>query len=67
MEWCKQENMHTPIIAIGGILTGDVESIMNTGVYGIAVAGAITHSKNKKETVKEFLNSINHESTYHSR
>ena len=40
----KNENLTTPIYAIGGIELNDVESIMNTGVYGIAVSGLITTS-----------------------
>jgi thiamine-phosphate pyrophosphorylase len=55
---CKQENIHIPIIAIGGIVASDVESILNTGVYGVAAASAITHSENKIETVKEFMNKL---------
>lgn len=35
-----------PIIAIGGITLNDVEEIMNTGVYGIAVSGEITKNFN---------------------
>ena len=36
----------TPIIAIGGITIEDVSEIINTGVYGIAVSGAITQNFN---------------------
>ncbi|AUC76485.1 thiamine phosphate synthase [Olleya sp. Bg11-27] len=32
----------TPIIAIGGITVKDVSKILKTGVYGIAISGAIT-------------------------
>jgi thiamine-phosphate pyrophosphorylase len=59
--WCKQENIHVPIIAIGGIITTDIEDILNTGVYGVAVASAITNTKNKTETVKEFMKHLNYE------
>ncbi|MEO8759797.1 MAG: thiamine phosphate synthase [Bacteroidia bacterium] len=56
--WCKQENISTPIIAIGGIVATDVEGLFNTGVYGVAVASAITHAENKKETVQEFMTKL---------
>lgn len=32
----------TPIIAIGGITIEDVQEIINTGVYGIAISGELT-------------------------
>lgn len=33
----------TPIIAVGGITLDDVTEIIKTGVYGVAVSGAITN------------------------
>lgn len=54
LQKCKNENILIPIIAIGGIIENDVEEILNTGVYGVAVSGAITHSKNKNETISNF-------------
>ncbi|WP_069660220.1 thiamine phosphate synthase [Arcticibacter eurypsychrophilus] len=42
-----------PVIAIGGILPGDLQAIINTGVHGIALSGAITFSNNKQQTVKQ--------------
>jgi thiamine-phosphate pyrophosphorylase len=52
---CKGNNITTPILAIGGITSNDVSELLNTGIYGIAIASAITFSKNKKETIKEFM------------
>jgi thiamine-phosphate pyrophosphorylase len=49
----KTEQLTTPIYAIGGIELNDVESIMNTGVHGIAVSGLITNSSNKELLVKQ--------------
>ncbi|MCG8323309.1 MAG: thiamine phosphate synthase [Cytophagales bacterium] len=40
-----------PVIAIGGILTENIEPIMQTGIYGIAVSGLITHATDPKKTV----------------
>ena len=53
MQKMKVENLTTPIYAIGGVELSDVESIMNTGVYGIAVSGLITNSNNKEQLVKQ--------------
>jgi len=52
----KAEHLHTPVYAIGGIELNDIASIINTGIYGIAVSGLITQSDQKETLVKE----INH-------
>jgi thiamine-phosphate pyrophosphorylase len=49
-----------PMIAIGGIELEDVAALMDTGVYGIAVSGAIT---NDFSTIKSFNKLINRELT----
>jgi thiamine-phosphate pyrophosphorylase len=43
-----------PIIAVGGIQLPDVEHLLQTGIYGIAVSSAINLSLNPGEVVKEF-------------
>jgi thiamine-phosphate pyrophosphorylase len=55
---CNEKGIHIPIIAIGGIKTEDVKTIMDKGVYGIAVSSSINLSENKIETVKRFVNKI---------
>ncbi|WP_341833975.1 thiamine phosphate synthase [Chitinophaga pollutisoli] len=47
-----------PVIAIGGILLNDIPAILDTGVYGIAVSGLITHAPDKKSIVQQILDSI---------
>lgn len=54
----KQKNIHIPVIAIGGIQSENVEELMQTGVYGIAVSSSITHSMNKQDTVQSFYTSL---------
>ncbi|MBC7511529.1 MAG: thiamine phosphate synthase [Ferruginibacter sp.] len=49
----KQRNIELPVYAIGGILAEDISSILQTGIYGVAVSGIITHHPNKKELVGE--------------
>ena len=46
----------TPIIAIGGITLKDIPEIINTGVYGIAVSGAITNNAASIAEFQEILN-----------
>lgn len=55
-----KNKIHIPIYAIGGILIDDVASLINTGVYGLAVSGMITNHSNKKELLQTF-NSLLHE------
>lgn len=38
----KERNLNIPIYAIGGIQLDDLESLINVGIYGIAVSGIIT-------------------------
>jgi thiamine-phosphate pyrophosphorylase len=57
---CRDNNISIPIIAIGGITSTDIPELLNTGVYGVAVAGAVTLSKDKKETIQEFMSQLEH-------
>lgn len=45
-----------PIVAIGGITFDDIPSIMQTGVDGIAISGAILNADNPVEEMKRMLN-----------
>ena len=46
-----------PVYAIGGITQEDITAIMQTGVFGIAISGDLTQSKNKKNWINTFNNS----------
>lgn len=48
-------NTTTPIIAIGGITIENVPEIISTGVYGVAVSGAITQNFNSISTFHKIL------------
>ncbi len=48
MNSLKQNNIHIPVYAIGGITVDDVANIINTGIYGIAVSGLLTKENNKE-------------------
>lgn len=48
-------NSTIPVIAIGGIQLEDVQILMNTGVYGIAVSSAINLAENKAKVISSFL------------
>jgi thiamine-phosphate diphosphorylase len=51
---CKENEINIPIIAIGGIEAKDVKSLLDTGIYGIAVSAAIHHNQNIAENIKAF-------------
>lgn len=53
IEQMKAKNIQIPIYAIGGITLENVESLMETGIHGIAVSGLITQSKNPSELITQ--------------
>ncbi|EHQ30969.1 thiamine phosphate synthase [Mucilaginibacter paludis] len=50
--------IHIPVIAIGGILPEDVPLIRQTGLYGVAISGAITFSGNREQTVAQIYRQL---------
>ena len=61
IEQMNTYGIYTPIIAIGGILLQDVSDIMQTGVSGVAVSGAILNANNDDTpvtTMKRFINKL---------
>lgn len=51
----KERNIEIPTVAIGGIVEDDVITILNTGIYGIAVSSVISEAVDVGETVKRFV------------
>jgi len=45
----------TPIVAIGGIGIDDIEPLMGTGIYGIAVSGLLTNDFSITDKLHEIL------------
>jgi thiamine-phosphate pyrophosphorylase len=54
----KQKEINLPVIGIGGIQSEDVEELIQTGLFGVAVSSAITHSLNKPDTIQSFYDSL---------
>jgi thiamine-phosphate pyrophosphorylase len=46
--------IETHVFAIGGILKDDIENILKTGVYGVAVSGAVTNDKHPEIWIQNF-------------
>ncbi|RUT70963.1 thiamine phosphate synthase [Flavobacterium cupreum] len=53
MRKLKENNLQIPVYAIGGIIADDIETLMETGVHGIAVSGLITNSNQKEELIQQ--------------
>lgn len=56
---CRAAGITTPIVAIGGIEPDDIQAIMQTGVSGIALSGAILRSDNPAETTQKIITTLN--------
>lgn len=56
---CRATGITTPIVAIGGIEPDDIPSIMQAGVSGIALSGAILRAENPAETTQKIITTLN--------
>ncbi|WP_165157361.1 thiamine phosphate synthase [Parabacteroides sp. ZJ-118] len=56
---CREAGMDIPIFAIGGITREDVGPLMETGITGIAVSGAIVNAPDPAEETRRFIAEIN--------
>lgn len=54
----KLQPMEMPVIAVGGIQLADVDHLLETGVYGVAVSAAINLAVDPAGMVKEFYRKI---------
>ncbi len=53
IEKMKTKSIEIPIYAIGGIVLENVESLMETGIHGIAVSSLITQSENPSQLINQ--------------
>ena len=53
IEKMKFNTIEIPIYAIGGITLENVESLMKTGIHGIAVSGLITQTENASQLINQ--------------
>lgn len=57
----KAHDIQLPIVAIGGILHQDIPAIMQTGVTGIAVSGAILNAENPVEEMRLIISATDND------
>lgn len=53
IEKMKAKKIEIPVYAIGGIALENVESLMKSGIHGIAVSGLITKSENPQQLINQ--------------
>lgn len=53
VEQMKAKNIQIPVYAIGGITLENVETLMETGIYGIAVSGLMTQSESPAQLITQ--------------
>ncbi len=51
----KQGGINIPVVAIGGILKEDIPQIMQTGISGIALSGAVLNAQDPVSEMKTIL------------
>lgn len=56
---CREAGLEIPIFAIGGIEFEDIAPLMETGIEGIAVSGAIINAEDPVEETRRFIREIN--------
>jgi len=54
----KHPEIEIPVIAVGGIQLADVELLLETGIYGIAVSAAVNLAIDPSRAFKEFYQKI---------
>lgn len=54
VEALKAHNLDLPILAVGGVKLANVDSLLQTGVFGIAVSSAVIQSNDLRAAYQEF-------------
>ncbi len=54
----KMDGLQVPIVAIGGITIADITTVMQTGVSGIAVSGAVLRAEQPNVEIQKFNSEI---------
>jgi len=54
----KKSGVSFPVLAVAGIKIYDVEELMQTGIYGIAVSGAISFADDFIEAYQDFYEAV---------
>lgn len=55
MQKVREAGIDIPVVAIGGITAEDIPALMQTGIAGIALSGAILRADNPREEIRKML------------
>jgi thiamine-phosphate pyrophosphorylase len=58
MAQLKQKHIELPVLAVGGVTANDIEELMETGVFGIAVSSAINQAEDMRSAYLSFYDKI---------
>lgn len=58
MAQLKAQNINLPVLAVGGITIDDVDSLMETGIFGIAASSAINQAADMTTAYLAFYNKV---------
>ncbi|WP_316746604.1 thiamine phosphate synthase [Pedobacter gandavensis] len=58
MKALKAQDINLPVLAVGGVTLSDVDPLMLTGIFGIAVSAAINQAEDMYAAYSEFYDSI---------
>lgn len=54
----KKLNIDLPVLAVGGVTLNDIDPLMNTGIFGIAVSAAINQAEDMRTAYLDFYDQI---------
>ncbi|RZM24984.1 MAG: thiamine phosphate synthase [Pedobacter sp.] len=54
----KNQGLDLPILAVGGVKEGDLDDLLGTGIFGIAVSSAINQATDMHEAYRSFYDKI---------
>ncbi len=57
-EQLQLKNINFPFLAVGGVTLADVDALLETNVYGIAVSAAINQADNMYEAYRDFYHKV---------
>lgn len=58
MQQCRAAGITVPVIGIGGVLLADVATLLETGLHGVAVSGAIGAAENPAAAAGQFVSEL---------
>jgi thiamine-phosphate pyrophosphorylase len=54
----KEMQVNLPILAVGGVTINDVDALMQTGIFGIAVSSAINQAEDVEAAYLDFYQKL---------